>query len=118
VANKADLASEGALKPGSQPGIVVSAKTGQGLEGVIGELGRRAAEGSEDRGASPITRTRHRVELVSVRDALKRFVNHDLDAELRAEELRIAAHHLGRLTGRIDVEDILGAIFSEFCIGK
>ena len=118
VANKADLASEGASKPGSQPGIVVSAKTGQGLERVIGELGRRAAEGSEDRGVSPITRTRHRVELVSVRDALKRFVNHDLDAELRAEELRIAAHHLGRLTGRIDVEDILGAIFSEFCIGK
>lgn len=118
VANKADLVSEGASKPGSQPGIAVSAKTGQGLEEIIGELGRRAAEGSEDRGASPITRTRHRVELVSVRDALKRFLNHDLDAELRAEELRIAAHHLGRLTGRIDVEDILGAIFSEFCIGK
>ncbi|MGD8692033.1 MAG: tRNA uridine-5-carboxymethylaminomethyl(34) synthesis GTPase MnmE, partial [Methyloceanibacter sp.] len=58
------------------------------------------------------------VELVSVRDALKRFVNHDLDAELRAEELRVAAHHLGRLTGRIDVEEVLGAIFSEFCIGK
>ena len=38
--------------------------------------------------------------------------------ELKAEELRIAARHLGRLTGRIDVEEVLGAIFSEFCIGK
>ena len=38
--------------------------------------------------------------------------------EIKAEELRIAARHLGRLTGRIDVEEVLGAIFSEFCIGK
>ena len=35
-----------------------------------------------------------------------------------AEELRLAARHLGRLTGRIDVEEVLGAIFAEFCIGK
>jgi len=49
---------------------------------------------------------------------LKKEVNHDLAPELKAEELRIAARHLGRLTGLIDVEEVLGAIFSEFCIGK
>ena len=118
VTNKADLLPERTAEPESQSGIVVSAKTGEGLEPLVAELGRRAGAGIGERAVSPITRTRHRVELVSVRDALKRFVNLDLDAELRAEELRIAAHHLGRLTGRIDVEDILGAIFSEFCIGK
>ncbi|ODS01166.1 hypothetical protein AUC68_12410 [Methyloceanibacter methanicus] len=118
VTNKADLLPQRGAVPEPPSGIVVSAKTGEGFERLVAELGRRAGAGIEERAASPITRTRHRVELVSVRDALKRFVNPDLDAELRAEELRSAAHHLGRLTGRIDVEDILGAIFSEFCIGK
>lgn len=116
VANKIDLVAESG--PSLGPTLSMSAKTGQGLDALIGELGRRAVDGLESRGTAPITRTRHRVELVSVRDALKRFVNPDLDAELRAEELRIAAHHLGRLTGRIDVEEVLGGIFSEFCIGK
>jgi len=114
VLNKADLGGV----PSSGAGLAVSAKTGQGLDELLAALGEPAKDGLGVARASPLTRTRHRIELVSVRDALKRFVNHDLDAELRAEELRIAAHHLGRLTGRIDVEEILGAIFSEFCIGK
>ncbi len=38
--------------------------------------------------------------------------------ELRAEDLRLAAHALGRITGRVDVEDVLGDIFARFCIGK
>ena len=38
--------------------------------------------------------------------------------ELRAEDLRLAAHALGRITGRVDVEDVLGEIFARFCIGK
>jgi tRNA modification GTPase len=50
--------------------------------------------------------------------ALERYVDPKLSPELKAEELRIAAHHLGRLTGRIDVEEVLGAIFAAFCIGK
>jgi tRNA modification GTPase len=40
------------------------------------------------------------------------------EVELRAEDLRRAAQALGRLTGRVDVEDVLGAIFARFCIGK
>jgi tRNA modification GTPase len=40
------------------------------------------------------------------------------DFELRAEDLRQAAHALGRITGRVDVEDVLGEIFGRFCIGK
>ena len=40
------------------------------------------------------------------------------DLELRAEDLRLAAPELGRLTGRIDPEEVLGAIFGRFCIGK
>ena len=52
------------------------------------------------------------------REALQRFRGERGGPEIKAEELRIAARHLGRLTGRIDVEEVLGAIFSEFCIGK
>ena len=59
-----------------------------------------------------------RVELEGARAALKRFGDPSLSPEVKAEELRIAARHLGRLTGRIDVEEVLGAIFAEFCIGK
>jgi tRNA modification GTPase len=44
--------------------------------------------------------------------------NHSTDEELIAEELRSAATTLGRLTGRVDVEDILDVIFRDFCIGK
>ena len=116
--NKADL--KPVLPPGMDeiPVVAVSAKTGEGIEALEANLEAAATKGLGTTSQSPITRTRHRVELVSTRDALKRFVNHDLDPELAAEELRIAAHHLGRLTGRIDVEEVLGAIFSEFCIGK
>jgi tRNA modification GTPase len=114
--NKIDLA------PGAGEGrnaLPVSARTGQGLEGLIGTLEDQAALATEGGAGSPlITRARHRVELEGTRDALQRFGDASLSPELKAEELRIAAHHLGRLTGRIDVEEVLGAIFAEFCIGK
>jgi Predicted GTPase len=71
-----------------------------------------------------VTRERHRRALEEVLAALRRarggeLGDEDLLAqELLAEELRIAAHALGRLTGRVDVEDILDVIFRHFCIGK
>ena len=71
------------------------------------------------RGRHPLlTRARHRVELEAAQAALERFGEPSLSPELKAEELRLAARHLGRLTGRIDVEEVLGVIFAEFCIGK
>ncbi|HML91590.1 tRNA uridine-5-carboxymethylaminomethyl(34) synthesis GTPase MnmE [Methyloceanibacter sp.] len=118
VVNKADLLDVSGASLEDRAALLLSAKSGKGLGDLIDELERRAGGVDVEFGQSPITRTRHRTELVSARDALKRFVNHDLDPELRAEELRLAARHLGRLTGRIDVEEVLGAIFSEFCIGK
>ena len=79
----------------------------------------RAGELAEASAGSPLmTRARHRAELEAAQAALLRFGDPDLSPELKAEELRIAARHLGRLTGRIDVEEVLGAIFAEFCIGK
>jgi tRNA modification GTPase len=114
--NKIDLA------PGAGAGrevIEISAKTGQGIDRLIAVLTERAAEAAGSRAGGPLlTRTRHRVELEAAEAALQRFSGPKLSPELMAEELRIAAHHLGRLTGRVDVEEVLGAIFAEFCIGK
>jgi tRNA modification GTPase len=67
-----------------------------------------------------VTRERHRRTLEETLAALRRAQSADVAAkeDLLAEELRIAARTLGRLTGRVDVEDILDVIFRDFCIGK
>lgn len=116
VLNKIDLArADGA----GRDALRVSAKTGEGLEQLVDMLADKAALGTgQGAGAPLLTRARHRVELGAAHAALQRYGDAALGPELKAEELRIAAHHLGRLTGRIDVEEVLGAIFAEFCIGK
>ena len=118
VLNKADISPQSAHNNAMPNALVLSAKTGAGLDALIARLEAVARTEIGGAGQAPMTRTRHRVELVSTRDALQRFVNHDLSPELKAEELRIVARHLGRLTGLIDVEEVLSAIFAEFCIGK
>jgi tRNA modification GTPase len=66
-----------------------------------------------------LTRNRHRQALETAQAALARaLAAGPAEVEIVAEELRAAAHALGRVTGRVDVEDVLGAIFAEFCIGK
>ena len=116
VLNKIDLA------PGQGAGcdaLRVSARAGEGIERLVDMLADKAAVGTgQGAGAPVLTRARHRVELEAAQAALERYRDRGSAPELKAEELRIAAHHLGRLTGRIDVEEVLGAIFAEFCIGK
>jgi len=98
----------------------VSAKTGEGLRALLDGL----AAWTEDRigsGTDPvITRARHRREIERAVDALDKAGRLDYLAQgdLVSEELRLAANALGRITGRIDVEDVLDAIFGQFCIGK
>ena len=67
-----------------------------------------------------ITRERHRQHLVQCRDHLKNFVskNDKKDFDKGAEDLRLATRHLGMIVGKVDVEEILGSIFKDFCIGK
>jgi tRNA modification GTPase len=64
-----------------------------------------------------LTRLRHRAALEETLAALRRATAAQA-AELAAEDLRLAARALGRITGRVDVEDVLDVIFREFCIGK
>ena len=67
-----------------------------------------------------ITRERHRQHLVQCADHLKNFLdkNDKKDFDKAAEDLRLATRHLGMIVGKIDVEEILGSIFNDFCIGK
>ena len=118
VLNKTDLCD--APPPREVAGaaaLPVSALTGDGLDALTGRL-RAAVEGCAASGASPApTRLRHRLALEACLAALERAAAQP-EAELRAEDLRAAAAALGRLTGRVGVEDVLDAIFRDFCIGK
>ncbi len=98
----------------------ISAVTGEGFGPLLGELACHAEgflAGSDD---ALVTRERHRRALEEVQAALRRAQGGEVASreDLLAEELRIAARALGRLTGRVDVEDILDVIFRDFCIGK
>src|SRR5450830_200361 len=103
----------------------VSATTGEGFDLLLAQLARQA-EGFLAGGESAlVTRLRHRRALEDTLAALRRALGSELAGreellaeDLLAEELRIAARALGRLTGRVDVEDILDVIFRDFCIGK
>jgi tRNA modification GTPase len=100
--------------------FAISAMSGEGLDRLLARL-RCHAEGFLVGAESAlVTRARHRRALEETLAALRRALTRDLAAkeDLLAEELRIAARALGRLTGRVDVEDILDVIFRDFCIGK
>ncbi len=118
VLNKIDLAPQAAA---GAEAIAISAKTGEGLDALKAALAAFARKTYGTAEATLITRARHRQEIERARAALASFLTCAEDsghAELAAEHLREAADALGRLTGRLDVEDVLGQIFSEFCIGK
>jgi tRNA modification GTPase len=118
VANKIDLAAHRDGTPaGAIPGAIpVSALTGVGLPALIAALASRVAE-TYDAAAPVLTRARHREALETAAAALKRSLSAALP-ELRAEDLRLAWRSLGRITGRVDVEDLLDVIFRDFCLGK
>jgi tRNA modification GTPase len=114
VVNKADLVSE------AVPDVLaISCTTGAGIDALLDRLLQSARSLLADGGAPLVTRARHRDALAESVDALDRFRGAG-GAELvvLAEELRIAAHALGRITGRVGTEEILDRIFATFCIGK
>lgn len=121
IANKIDLVDGGIAAVISaldgRPALPVSVLTGAGMAELIRYLTERIGESLTSGHAPLVTRARHRQALEACRDALRRFASVKLP-ELAAEDLRTAATALGRITGRIDVEDMLDALFREFCIGK
>ena len=97
----------------------VSVKTGAGLPELIAAVAQRASERIGDMSAPAITRERYRERFTECMNSVREYMNGSADQhELRAEDLRRAAQAIGRITGRVDVEDVLGEIFGRFCIGK
>ncbi|MBP3125470.1 tRNA uridine-5-carboxymethylaminomethyl(34) synthesis GTPase MnmE [Thalassospira sp. ER-Se-21-Dark] len=99
------------------PVLPISAMTGQGMESLLQLLETRVKEGLDFAGPVPLTRLRHRRALESASDHLDRGLQTDI-AELAAEDVRLAVREIGKITGRVDVEDLLDIIFGDFCIGK
>lgn len=121
VRNKIDLDAEVANLRPEQGGIdfEISASRGDGIQPLIAALVGFAQEffGSGEGGL--IGRERQRKLLQDTAISLRRSISVvEEGEELAAEDLRVAVHCLGRLLGRVDVEDILDVIFREFCVGK
>ena len=116
VASKADLVGDRDAKRPSHA-LAVSTKTGFGLDALRRRLLAEAETRMGNDGGPAVTRARHRSALSECIASLERAAVAPT-AELRAEDVRLAARALGRITGRIDVEDLLDVIFKEFCIGK
>lgn len=120
VGTKSDLVEEAdrARLCGSHD-FVISTKSGVGLDGLLGAIETRALAAAELSGDVLPSRLRHVALLQRCAESLGRAVRGELLAlELRAEELRDAGFSLGKISGAVDVEDLLDTIFSEFCIGK
>lgn len=119
VYNKADLGAPPA--PGAAPGLQLSARSGEGLDALRAELLRRAGWQAQPDGVF-IARARHVQAMQRTAAHLARArahaEAHDSALDLLAEELRLAHTALGEITGSFSSEDLLGEIFSRFCIGK
>jgi len=112
VATKTDLT------PAHQGSIGVCALSGEGLETLAVAIGARARARMGDGATSLIVRERHRRALEQAVESIDVVLSGREALELQAEELRRASAALGRIVGAVDVEEILDAVFSRFCIGK
>lgn len=120
VANKVDLPSPQAADAPSGT-LLISARTSAGIETLIDRLGQEVAARLDAGAGSSLlpTHARHRTALADCAASLARLSSApEMPPELVAEDLRIAADALGRITGRIDVDEFLDLIFGRFCIGK
>ena len=118
IRNKADLGYKDELIRGE---LQLSARDGDGIVDLELRLQDWLEEKVKGRTAPVITRARHRKGIETALAhiiAAQEILQQDLGSELAAEDVRLAARALSGLVGEIGVEDILGAVFSEFCIGK
>lgn len=119
VMNKSDLIANDSIHLRNESQINISLKTGAGLSELKTSLASLVAERSNLAQNAVVVRDRH---LSAVRKTIRKLndilAGEILPLELMAEELRDACRTMSSITGRVDVEDLLGKIFSEFCIGK
>lgn len=115
---KSDLLPKGREQDHANDAPLVSTATGHGMDTLLAALTDRIASLAAPKSSMPLlTRARHRE---SVNEALSHIIRArgNPHPELMAEDMRMAMRALGRITGRVDVEDLLDVIFRDFCIGK
>jgi tRNA modification GTPase len=116
IQSKSDLLHAAALR--NEQWHYLSTLTGEGLDSLTKRIaGFIAAQVPAGVGLGP-ARLRQAAHLTEAAGDIERSMDAALSLEMKAEHLRRAAHSLGKITGRVDVEDLLDVIFSEFCIGK
>jgi len=121
VINKSDLIN-GELDPeiAKLDHVLISLKKNRNLDKLISKIKKKLKTKFNINDNILITRERHRQHLVQCSENLTNFLekNDKKDFDKAAEDLRLATRHLGMIVGKVDVEEILGSIFNDFCIGK
>lgn len=118
VANKCDKISEQQKQNLEQQGcLCISAKFKQGIDKLTDKIAEIISQKFTSNSNLLITRTRYREALQETLDNLENFNLHK-EIELSAEDIRLASRGLGKITGQIEVDEILDKIFGTFCIGK
>ena len=121
VINKSDLGIDNILNEFKKfKPIYISLKKEKNLDQLISSIKDRLKNKFVNSKNILITRERHRQHLEQCVFHLQKFQqkNEDQDYDIAAEDLRLATRHLGIIVGKVDVEEILGSIFNDFCIGK
>ncbi len=100
--------------------VLASVKNNKNIDKLINLIKAKLSNKFTSNNSALITRERHRVKLNNCLKEIDKFLKKDQnkDLELAAEDLRMATRHLGSIIGKVDVEEILGSIFKDFCIGK
>ena len=100
--------------------VLASVKDNKNIDKLINLIKQKLNKKFSSNNSALITRERHRVKLNECLKEIDKFLKKDQnkDLELAAEDLRMATRHLGSIVGKVDVEEILGSIFKDFCIGK
>lgn len=118
IANKSDLIStEQKNELIKKDCVFVAAKFNEGVTALTNEIGRRISETFTASSNLLITRARYTQALQNTLENLERF-HLNKEIELSAEDVRLAAREIGKITGQIEVDEVLDKIFGSFCIGK
>ena len=118
VLNKSDINKD--HKYNFEKSVLVSVKENKNIDELVKKIKSTLSDKFILSKDILVTRERHRIKLNSCLNEIDNFLKKDQkkDIEMAAEDLRLATRHLGEIIGKVDVEEILGSIFKDFCIGK